>query len=65
MAMARVTINLYNLWVEIEDDTAYPDHISDISGRVLHLYQQALEYAKNAEVDITKLDFADFDDDDE
>ena len=37
--MAKVSINLYNLWIEIEDDTAYPDHISDISSRVLHLYQ--------------------------
>jgi hypothetical protein len=64
-AMARVTINLYNLWVEIEDDTAYPDHISDLSSRVLHLYQSAIEYAKKAEVDITKLDFAEWEDDDE
>ena len=56
MFMARVTINLYNLWVEIEDATAYPDHITDISNRVLHLYQQALEYAKKNEVDITRLD---------
>ena len=63
--MAKVSISLYNLFVEIEDDTAYPDHISDISSRVLHLYQQAIEYAKNANVDITKLDFAEWEDDDE
>ena len=63
--MARVTINLYNLWVEIEDDTAYPDHISDLSNRVLHLYQSALEYAKNNSVDITKLDLDEFEDEEE
>ena len=63
--MARVTINLYNLWVEIEDDTAYPDHISDLSNRVLHLYQSALEYAKSNNVDITKLDFNEFEDEEE
>lgn len=63
--MARVTINLYNLWVEIEDDTAYPDHISDLSNRVLHLYQSALEYAKSNNVDITKLDFDEFEDEEE
>jgi hypothetical protein len=65
MFMARVTINLYNLWVEIEDDIAYPDHISDLSNRVLHLYQSALEYAKNNNVDITKLDLDEFEDEEE
>jgi hypothetical protein len=52
--MAKISINLYNLWIEVQSDTNYPDHISDISNRALNLFIEALEYAKKNNLDISK-----------
>jgi hypothetical protein len=58
--MARVTINLYNLWVEIEDDTKYPDAVSDLSHRCLDLYKEALKNVKENGIDLTQMAYEDF-----
>ena len=55
--MSKVSINLYNLWVEIEDEHKYPDQVSDLSHRCLEMYKDALKYAKDNGIDITNADF--------
>ena len=52
--MARVTINLYNLWVEIEHETAYPDQITDMSSRCLELFNAAIITCKEMKLDISE-----------
>jgi hypothetical protein len=63
--MAKVSINLYNLWVEIEDETKYPDAVSDLSHRCLEIYKDALKYAAENNVDICKMALEDYGDEDE
>lgn len=55
--MARVTINLYNLWVEIEHETAYPDQVTDMSSRCLELFNAAILTCKEMKVDISEYDY--------
>ena len=61
--MARVTINLYNLWVEIEHETAYPDQVTDMSSRCLELFNAAIITCKEMKVDIAEYDFDSEDED--
>ena len=67
MADARVHISLHNLIVEIEQDSAYPDQMTDMSNRALMLFMSALTAAKDSGIDITEfgmdLEVADDDDD--
>ncbi|NDB58600.1 hypothetical protein EB001_09155 [bacterium] len=55
--MARVTINLYNLWVEIEQENTYPDQITDMTNRCLLLFQSATLTCKEMKIDIKDDDF--------
>ena len=55
--MARVTINLYNLWVEIEHETTYPDQITDMSSRCLELFNAAIVTCKEMKLDIREYDY--------
>ena len=55
--MARVTINLYNLWVEIEHETAYPDQVTDMSSRCLELFNSAINTCKEMKIDIKDDDY--------
>lgn len=62
--MATVSINLYNLFVEVEDEANYPDQITDLSSRALHLFQEALKTAKELQIDIAEMALEDLEDDD-
>jgi len=55
--MARVTINLYNLWVEVEHENAYPDQMSDMTNRCLYLFQSAMNTCKEMKIDIKDDDY--------
>ena len=55
MADAKVTISLHNLYVEIAQDSAYPDQMSDMSNRALMLFMSALTAAKDSGIDISDL----------
>jgi hypothetical protein len=62
--MATVCITLYNLYIEIEDEATYPDQVSDLSARALHIFQEALRAAKENNVDICKMELEDLGDED-
>lgn len=63
--MAMVNISLYNLFIEIEDDTKYPDQMDDLSARALHLFSEALKTAKEIGVDICEMKLEDLDEDEQ
>lgn len=58
----RVHISLYNLIIEIEQDKAYPDQLSDMSNRALMLFMSAIQTCKEAGLDIRNFDFEEEDD---
>jgi|SanBayMetagenome_1026888.scaffolds.fasta_scaffold00429_9 hypothetical protein len=58
----RVHISLYNLIIEIEQDKAYPDQITDMSNRALMLFMSAIQTCKDAGLDIRQFDFEEEDD---
>ena len=62
--MATVSINLYNLFVEVEDEANYHDQITDLSSRALYLFQEALKTAKELNIDICEMELEDLGDDD-
>jgi hypothetical protein len=53
----RVHISLYNLIIEIEQDKAYPDQLTDMSNRALMLFMSAIQTCKEAGLDIRNFDF--------
>lgn len=54
MADARVVIALHELVVEIEQDSAYPDQMTDMSNRALMLFIACLTSAKESGIDISE-----------
>jgi len=54
MADARVVIALHELVIEIEQDSAYPDQMTDMSNRALMLFMASLTAAKESGIDITE-----------
>jgi hypothetical protein len=62
---ARVHISLYNLIVELETDTAYPDQLTDMANRTLNLFQNAVLTAKETGIDITEIALLELDEDDD
>jgi hypothetical protein len=61
---ARVHISLYNLIVELETDTSYPDQLTDMANRTLNLFQNAVLTAKETGIDIAEMELLDDDEDD-
>lgn len=57
---ARVHISLFNLIVEVEADTPYPDQVSDMSNRAMGLFMGAIEFCKANNLDIRTDDVEDF-----
>ena len=62
---ARVHISLYNLIVELETDTSYPDQLTDMANRTLNLFQNAVLTAKETGIDITEMALLELDEDDD
>ena len=63
--MAMVNISLYNLFIEIEDDTKYPYQVDDLSSRAVHLFAEALKTAKALGVDICEMKLEDLGEEEE
>jgi len=61
MADARVVIALHELVIEIEQDSAYPDQMTDMSNRALMLFMASLTAAKESGIDITELGGLEYD----
>lgn len=58
----RVHISLYNLIIEIEQDQAYPDQLTDMSNRALMLFMSAIQTCKEAGLDIRSFELEEDDD---
>lgn len=54
---ARVFVVLYNLQIEISGDPTYPDQLTDMCNRAIHLMSGAIQAAKEAGIDIRDNDF--------
>lgn len=65
MPLARVIINLGGLNVKIEQDSSYPDMITDLCNRASVLFGTALAQAKASEIDILSSTWVDYGDDEE
>jgi hypothetical protein len=57
---AKVHISLFNLIVEVESDSKYPDQISDMSNRAIGLFMGAIEFCKANNLDIRSDDVDDY-----
>lgn len=53
---AKVTISLFNLFVEVEQLGVYPDQIQDMANRAVFLFNSAIETCKINQLDIRELD---------
>ncbi len=56
MAMTKITVSCFALFVEIETDHDYPDAISDIAHRTRDLFNEAITIAKENGIDIYEPD---------
>lgn len=65
MGMGRVHLSLYNLIVEVEQETAYPDQMLDLTNRAYETFANAIAFCKEAQLDIRSEDVEDFLEDDE
>ena len=63
--MLRVQISLWSLSVVIESEIKYPDQIDDIINRAGSLFITGMMAAKNQDLDITQVNFVDFDEEHE
>jgi hypothetical protein len=61
----RVQISLWSLAVLVESEIKYPDQIDDIVNRASSLFVTGLMAAKNQDLDISKNNLFNLDDDDE
>jgi hypothetical protein len=61
----RVQISLWSLAVLIESEIKYPDQIDDIVNRASTLFVTGLMAAKNQDLDISRNNIFNLDDDDE
>jgi hypothetical protein len=61
----RVQISLWSLAVLVESEIKYPDQIDDIVNRASTLFVTGLMAAKNQDLDISKNNLFNLDDDDE
>ena len=53
---AKVTISLFNLFIEIEQDGVYPDQVQDMANRALFLFMSAVKTCKENQLDIRDFD---------
>lgn len=65
MPLARVVINLGGLNVKVEQESSYPDMVTDLCNRASVLFGTALAQAKASEVDILSSTWVDYGDDEE
>lgn len=65
MPLARVVINLGGLNIKVEQDSAYPDMVSDLCNRASELFVTALAQAKASDIDILSATWVDYGDEDE
>jgi hypothetical protein len=63
--MIRVQISLWSLAVMVEAELKYPDQIDDIVNRASQLFVTGMMAAKNQDLDITQVNFVDFDEEHE
>tara|TARA_R110000868_G_scaffold338487_2_gene599267 strand:+ start:3104 stop:3313 length:210 start_codon:yes stop_codon:yes gene_type:complete len=54
MADARIVIALHELVIEIEQDSTYPDQMTDMSNRALMLFMASLTAIKESGIDISE-----------
>ena len=63
--MTKITVSLYNLFVEVESDFKYPDQVQDMANRASWLFVTALSSAKEAGIDLAKLTLEEFDEEED
>ena len=69
MAYSQISIRLGGLVVELGTETTYPDMVSDLTGRCLSTFKEAMDKATESGVDVSDMrlitsDYGDDDDDD-
>jgi hypothetical protein len=69
MAYSQVSIRLGGLVVELGTEATYPDMVSDLTGRCLTTFKEAMDKAKEHGVDVSDMrlitsDYGDDDDED-
>jgi len=67
MAYSQVSIRLGGLVVELGTEATYPDMVSDLTGRCLTTFKEAMDKAKEHGVDVSdmRLITSDYGDDEE
>lgn len=58
--VARVVLSLHNLYVEIEHEASYPDHLTDLGNRTFELFVSAMNHAKDLGMDIRSKGYEDW-----
>jgi hypothetical protein len=69
MAYSQISIRLGGLMVELGTEATYPDMVSDLTGRCLTTFKDAMDKAVEAGVDVSDMrlitsDYGDDDDED-
>lgn len=64
MPVARVIINLGSLNIRVEQDSIYPDMVTDLCNRANSLFVSTIKEAKEAGIDIMESQWVDYGDDD-
>jgi hypothetical protein len=67
MAYSQISIRLGGLMVELGTEATYPDMVSDLTGRCLTTFNEAMDKAKEHGVDVSdmRLITTDYSEDDE
>jgi hypothetical protein len=55
MAYSQISIRLGGLQVELGTETEYPDMVTDLTSRGMSAFKEALEQAKEKNIDITDM----------
>lgn len=69
MAYSQISIRLGGLMVELGTEATYPDMVSDLTGRCLTTFKEAMDKAQEHGVDVSDMrlitsDYGDDDDED-
>ena len=65
MPLARVVINLGGLNIKLEQESAYPDMVTDLCNRAAVLFGTALAQAQASDLNIMASTWVDYGDDEE
>jgi hypothetical protein len=55
MAYSQISIRLGGLAVELGTEAQYPDMVSDLTNRCLHTFKEAMDKAKENDIDIADM----------